>query len=156
LTIFELAHIFELLIGRKQTQLLLLQLIIRQLPLQMLLVLAILNSKLFEKTVRRDQSQFPVLKEDKQFDSWNQATMATANALGLSDVFDPEYVPPTIDTDAVNLWRAKHEFVYAVLIRILQTDKGKALVRKYARLGDAQMIYKDLLSGALYSMIFLI
>jgi hypothetical protein len=42
----------------------------------------------FKKGIKRDMSYFPTLKQDKQRDNWNRATIAQARAQDVSNVFD--------------------------------------------------------------------
>jgi hypothetical protein len=91
------------------------------------------------KGVRRDPNAFVSLKEDKQWDSWEQSTVAQAQAQDLSDVLDSTFVPAT--PEATELFVEKQKFVYAIFDKILLTDKGKSLVRQYF---DAQKVSRDL------------
>jgi hypothetical protein len=93
--------------------------------------------------VRRDPNLFVPLKQDKQWDSWNLSTTAQARSQGLSDNFDPNFVPVT--PEAIELFGEKQKFVFAVFDKILLTDKGKSsLVRHYAKTSDAQKVFRDL------------
>ena len=56
---------------------------------------------------------------------------ATAIAQGLQNVLDPSYTPPGHDKYAVEIFKEQHNFIYSVLHRIIQTDKGRTLVREY-------------------------
>jgi hypothetical protein len=60
----------------------------------------------------------------------------------LSDIFDPNFVPVT--PEAIELFGEKQKFVFAVFDKILLTDKGKSLVRHYAKTSDAQKVFCDL------------
>ncbi len=51
----------------------------------------------------------------------------------------------------MELFEAKQKYMYAVFERILQTDKGKALVRPYESTANAQKIYYELCEDALRS-----
>jgi hypothetical protein len=55
----------------------------------------------FKQGIKRDVSLFPTLKQDKQWDSWQRATITQARAQDLSDVLNPKYVagnPPRSST----------------------------------------------------------
>jgi len=80
----------------------------------------------FKKGIKRDASLFVVLKDLKQWDSWHRSTVAQAHAQDVYDVLDPAYKPSPTEKD---LFKAKQRYMYAVFKRVLQTDKGKALVR---------------------------
>jgi hypothetical protein len=96
----------------------------------------------FMKGVRRDPKLFVPLKQDKQWDSWNLSTTAQARSQGLSDIFDPNFVPVT--PEAIELFGEKQKFVFAVFDKKLLTDKGKLLVRHYAKTSDAQKVFCNL------------
>jgi hypothetical protein len=49
----------------------------------------------FKRGIKRDPSQFPVLKDDKQWDLWNQDTKAQARSQDIIDVLLPTYRPTT-------------------------------------------------------------
>ena len=63
-------------------------------------------------------------------------------------MLDSAYKPPAGEED---LFKAKQKYMYAVFERVLQTDKGKALVRSHEATADAQTIFKDLCIDALKS-----
>ena len=47
----------------------------------------------FKKNIKRDKSQYNSLTEDKQWDSWNRSTRATARTHDCDEIFDPSYTP---------------------------------------------------------------
>jgi uncharacterized protein with FMN-binding domain len=83
-----------------------------------------------------------VYKDKKQWDTWQQSTLAQAKAQDVAEVLDTTYIP-TLAKD-VALFGKKQEFMYAVLERTLQTDQGKAFVRQHEEDFDAQKIYSSL------------
>ena len=66
------------------------------------------------------------MKALKQWDSWHRSTVAQACAQDVYNVLDPIYKPLPTEKD---LFKAKQRYMYAVFERVLQMDKGKALVR---------------------------
>ena len=50
-----------------------------------------------------------------------------------------------------DLFEAKQRYMYAVFKRVLQTDKGKALVRSNEATSDARLIFAELCHDALCS-----
>jgi len=78
-----------------------------------------------------------LLKDPKQWDSWHCSIVAQAQAQDVSDVLNPSFKPATGETE---LFEAKQEYMYTVFERILQTDKGIALVRSYESTVNAQKI----------------
>ena len=102
----------------------------------------------FKKGIKRDASLFVVLKDLKQWDSWHRSTVAQARAQDISDVLDPLFKPIPAEKD---LFEAKQRYMYAVFERVLQTDKGKALVRSNEADANAQKIFSELCQDALRS-----
>ena len=94
---------------------------------------------LFKRGVKRDPSVFPVFKQDSQFDSWNFANIATANAQGCGNVVDTKFTP--LGQLEIDLFEMQKTFMYSVFITTLQTDVGKELVRNST---DAHAIFKQL------------
>jgi hypothetical protein len=74
----------------------------------------------YRRGVRRDPNALVFLKEDKQWDSWEQSTVAQAQAQDMSDVLDSTFVPAT--PEANELFVEKQKFVYAIFDKILLTD----------------------------------
>jgi hypothetical protein len=96
----------------------------------------------YRRGVRRDPNAFTVLKEDKQWDSWQRGTIAQARAHDLSEILDSNFVPAT--PEARELFVEKQKFFYALFDKVLLTDKGKLLVRQYASTFNAQKVFCDL------------
>jgi hypothetical protein len=96
----------------------------------------------FKKGIKRDMSYFPTLKQDKQWDNWNRATITQAHAQDVSNVLDHNYTPT--DPTEIALYQEQKKYMYAAFKQRLQTDKGKALVRAHHTNTDARAIYKEL------------
>jgi hypothetical protein len=103
----------------------------------------------FKRGIKRDIGLFSTLKQDKQWDVWQRATIAQARAQDLSEVLDDNYVPVTPTDQA--LFQEKKKYMYAVFERTLLSDKGKALVREHTADFDAQQVYSELCAYALKS-----
>jgi len=88
------------------------------------------------------------LKDLKQWDSWHHSTVAQARAQDVYDVLDPLFKPLPAEKD---LFEAKQKYMYAVFKRVLQMDKGKALVRSNETTSNAQKIFTELCQDALRS-----
>ena len=50
---------------------------------------------------------------------------------------------PGYDDDSQELLQQKQYFMYSVLNKVLQSDMGKTIVRKYAPTLDAQSLWKE-------------
>jgi hypothetical protein len=89
------------------------------------------------------------LKQDKQWDVWQRATIAQARAQDLSEILDDTYVPVTPTDQA--LFAEKKKYMYAVFKRTLLSDKGNAVIREHTGDYDAQKVYSQLYAYALQS-----
>jgi hypothetical protein len=49
----------------------------------------------FKRGIKRDPSQFPTLKGEKQWDNWDRTNRAQARAQGVEQILDSSYVPTT-------------------------------------------------------------
>ena len=96
----------------------------------------------WEKGVKPDMSIFRELKNVKEWDQWDTQFRADISTQGLSSVLDSNFRPQTFK-DKV-LFHEQQQYLYAVFVRILKTDEGKAIARKYKSTFDAQSIYREL------------
>ena len=87
-------------------------------------------------------SIFKEMKRTKEWEQWDTQFRADVTTQGLSNVLDPNYIPATYDDKM--LFREQQHYMYAVFIRVLKMDKGKAIVHKYKGTFDAQSIYCEL------------
>ena len=101
------------------------------------------NQKLisFRKGIKRDETAYPTLKDERYFDSFSRSLYITAKSHECEDVLDPEYTPLNSEKE---LFEAKQVFMFSVLDKDLLTDMGKNIVRKYVHTTDAQSVLKDL------------
>ena len=99
-------------------------------------------SEAFRYGIKKDTTQYPMLKQDNGFDDWYRLTLSLAHTHDIYDVFNENYVPVT--TEEIELFKLKQQFVYSILVRCLMTDKGKSLVRDYEKDHDAQKVIKEL------------
>ena len=75
----------------------------------------------FKKYIKRDKSDFTVLKDKKQFKSWHQNLLATAAAQDVEEVLDPNYTPS--NEEETNLFNEKQKYMYLVAMTILKIDR---------------------------------
>ena len=87
-------------------------------------------------------SIFKEMKKTKEWEQWDTQFRADVTTQGLSNILVPNYIPATYDDKM--LFREQQHYMYAVFVRVLKTDKGKAIVRKYKGTYDAQSIYREL------------
>ena len=95
------------------------------------------NQKLvsFRKGIKREETSYPTLKDERYFDSFGRSLYITAKSHECDEVLDPEYTPSNSEKEFLE---AKQIFMFSVLDKHLWTDMGKTLVRKYVHMTDAQ------------------
>ena len=100
------------------------------------------NQKLvsFRKGVKREETSYPTLKDERYFDSFSRSLYITAKSYECDEVLDPEYTPSNSEQE---LFEAKQIFIFSVLDKHLLTDMGKTIVTKYVHTTDAQSVWKD-------------
>ena len=87
------------------------------------------NQKLisFRKGIKREETAYPTLKDERYFDSFSRSLYITAKSHECEDVLDPEYTPSNSEKE---LFDAKQVFMFSGLDKQLLTDMGKTIVRK--------------------------
>ncbi|MGL4349116.1 MAG: hypothetical protein ACRCT2_00790 [Plesiomonas shigelloides] len=96
---------------------------------------------IFRRGIKRDQSLFPVYKDDKEWDDWQRRMRTQATAQGVENVLDALYTPPPKDYD---LFEEQCKYMMAVFTTCVQTEYGKSLIRKYEGSNDAQGLFNEL------------
>ena len=100
----------------------------------------------FKKGIKRDASLYPVLKDQRHWNNWQHSVLAQAHVHDIQEVFDTEYYP--LGDEQEKLISEKNKFAYTVLNRVVQTDEGKAFVRRHEKDNDAQAVYRKLVDFA--------
>ena len=100
------------------------------------------NQKLvsFRKGIKREETAYPTLKDERYFDSFSRSLYRTAKSHECEDVLDPDYIPSNSEKE---FFEAKQVFMFSALDKLLLTDMGKTIVRKYVHTTDAQSVWKD-------------
>ena len=96
----------------------------------------------FRRGIKRDATQFPVLKDERMKDTWHHQFLNQARAQGVADILDHLYTPTTQEDK--ELFDEMQKFLYAVLDTTVRTDRGRAIVRSYEDTYDAQKVYTEL------------
>ena len=91
----------------------------------------------FKKGIKRDASAYPILKNERYYNTFICHFKATAKAQGLNTLMDPNFTPGS-DEYEQQLFQEQQDFLYSVLISSLKTDFSEALVKDHE--GDAQHI----------------
>ena len=98
----------------------------------------------FKKGTKRDAMAYETFKDERYYDTFWRTFKTTAKAQGLSHVLDFRYKPPTNDTYATELFQEQQIFLYSILVRIIQTDQGRAYVREHEHDEDARAVLEKL------------
>ena len=98
----------------------------------------------FEKGAKCDAAVFELFKDDKYYDVFCQDFVATARAQVLLNICDPDYKPNKSHPCEKQLIEVQQCFVFSVLIKIIQTDFGRSLVRQHGKDQDAKVVIKEL------------
>ena len=81
------------------------------------------------KSIKRSVGDYPQLKDDKLFASWDRTLQAVATAQDVHQVLNCTYIPVTLQEQ--QLFTAKSAFMYSVFVTTLNTAKSRKHVRKY-------------------------
>ena len=100
------------------------------------------NQKLisFKKGIKREETAYPTLKDEKYFDGFSRSLYITAKSHECEQVSDPDYTPSHGEQV---LFEAKQIFMFSVFDTHLLTEMGETIVRKYVNTTDAQSVWKD-------------
>ena len=100
----------------------------------------------FTEGVKLDVKAYPVWNgSPTTWLTFKRKVLAVAQTHQLSEVFDPEYVKPTVGTPARELYNAKNEFVYAMWTARIQDGGALTLIRTYAEECDGASVYAHLI-----------
>ena len=91
---------------------------------------------LSKRSTNRDPSRYPVITDDKSWKKWKRDFTSAARIDRVNRLLDPHFFPrPGKDTE---LFEEQQQYLFDVLLWTLQTEKGKAMVRKHQEKHDAQ------------------
>jgi len=96
----------------------------------------------FQRGIKRDITHYEEFKRNDQWDEWSRPFIAMINMHGCKNVINPRYVAGT--NDAQELFDSQQEFVHTIFIKVLKTDYGRSLVRRYEISKDSQRIWESL------------
>jgi len=104
-----------------------------------------LEYEAYLKGVWRDKLQYPILKDEWQYNNFIYSFMRVVRLHWIEEVFDPSYKSKKQDR---KLFIEKQKFAFTMLDETLKTDMGKSLVWGHAVDGDVQTIWKKLMEHA--------
>ena len=87
-------------------------------------------------------SQYTILKDEKYFEVFKRNHLVTATTHNCEEILDGNCKPENND-DSKELFKQKKYFIYGVFNKVLQSNKGKTIVRKYAPSLDTQSVWRD-------------
>ena len=104
----------------------------------------------FKKSIKRDASIYPELKDILHFNTWKVQFEALIAKDQLGHVIDSFYSPPPNSDEAVT-FRLQQDFVFSVFATKLKAAEAKQIVLAHVNDNDAQQVYKKLRQEAMKS-----
>ena len=96
----------------------------------------------FQKSIKRETTQYPILKDVRYFDKFEMEFMMLARTHDIHQVFDLHYVPG--NQEERDLFAEKQKFAMSVLVHSIKTDVGITIVRKLYKDCKAQECWKKI------------
>ena len=81
-----------------------------------------------------------MLKDEKYFEAIKRNLLVTATTHDCEEILKGDYKPEN-NVDSQELFKQNQYLMYSVFSKVLQSDMGKTIVRKYAPSLDAQSIW---------------
>ena len=98
----------------------------------------------FQRNVKINVADYPKLKDESQWRTFNRTLRTTAASHDTLDVLTPNFVPLVgLEED----FERKQRFMYNVFTNIILTSKGKVCVRAEYDSMNAQKVYASLLAA---------
>jgi hypothetical protein len=98
----------------------------------------------FRQSIKINISDYPKLKEESQWRTFNRQLRATAASHDTLEILDPNFVPAA---GQEVVFEQKQKFMYNVFTNIILTSKGKVSVRAESETLNAQKVYASLLEA---------
>ena len=96
----------------------------------------------FKKSIKREVTQYTILKDEKYFESFKRNLLVTTTTHSCEEVLDAHYIPGH-DEDSHKLFQQKHDFMYSVFNKVLQSDMDKTIVSKHAPTLDTHSVGRE-------------
>ena len=93
--------------------------------------------------ISRNLADYPKLREDKLWLSFDRGLRSLAAIHALDDVLNPTYSLPTTEP-ALGQFHLKKTFMYTVFTNCLQTAKSRVILRSFEKTRDGHEVYKAL------------
>ena len=76
----------------------------------------------FKKGIKREETAYPTLKDERYFDGFSRSLYTTAKSHECEQVLDPDYTPSNAEKD---LFEAKQNFMFSVFDKHLLTEMSE-------------------------------
>jgi len=96
----------------------------------------------FQKSIKHETTQYPILKNVLYFDKFEMEFMMLAHTHDIHQVFDPSSTPLTQDES--ELFAEKQKFAMSVLVHSIRTDVGITIVHKHYKDCKTQECWKKI------------
>ena len=80
----------------------------------------------FRHNIKLDQDCFTAIRDDKNVENWRRSIKAQAVNQNVACILNPNFMPADREDQA--LFDEQQKYMYAVLEKVLLTDKGKEIV----------------------------
>ena len=100
------------------------------------------QAETFKKGIKKDTRLFPVLKDEKEWNSYNRKLLAVARAQGVENILNPHYTPNT--DEEIETFNAQNCYVWSAFVNTIETTKGLDLMRSHQATGNAHDFYAAL------------
>jgi hypothetical protein len=81
--------------------------------------------QMFSRGIKWHKTQYPEIKDERNFDNWQRSFLGTAESHNMKNVFNTTYIPGT--DDEIALFAKKQKFAYSVLEHTLKLRSGTCL-----------------------------
>ena len=96
----------------------------------------------FKMGIKREVSQYTILEGEKHFEAFKRNLLATATTHSCEEVLDPLHITRH-DEDSQELFQQNNTLCTVSSIKVIQSDMGKNIVRKYVPILDAQSVWTE-------------
>ena len=96
----------------------------------------------FKKSTKRDKTNYIEFKDEKMWDSFQRHLMIQAQADGIANQLDPNFVPLTQEDQELD--KLHSLYFFSVLNHVFLTDKGKTIIRKHMPTFNARAAYAEM------------
>ena len=96
----------------------------------------------FKRGIKRDISAYSTLKDETYYVSFKRSVIVTARAHDCEEILQLTFRLRG-DSDSLDLFRLKNDFMYIVFNKCLLSDMGETIVRKHLDNMNAQRVWEE-------------